>query len=153
MKRPSLQSVAIRNKRGDSIGSPSVRKSWRAVLPTVKMAASSSNTGIPKAIGSCSNLPSYNHAAHDLFEGENRPIHHWYQQSSYTVYNIWLSWKYFQSETLLLKPNGWSCFFLLSTSNLKMRDSIIPTCSLAYPSGEWRLWRIAQAQDQLWWSP
>lgn len=73
MKRPSPQSVAMRNKRGDSFGSPSVRKSWLAVLPTVKRAASSSRTGTPKAIGSCSNLPSYNHAAHDLFEGENLP--------------------------------------------------------------------------------
>jgi hypothetical protein len=54
------------------------------------MAASSSSAGIPKAIGSCSNLPSYNHAAHNLFEGENLPHS---LLISTKLYNIWLSWK------------------------------------------------------------
>jgi hypothetical protein len=64
------------------------------------MAASSSSAGIPKAIGSCSNLPSYNHAAHDLLEGEKLPHS---PLISTKLYNIWWE-KTGVSQTSLLKP-------------------------------------------------
>lgn len=67
MKRPSEQSLAIRNNSGGSLWSPSVKNSWLVVLPIVKKAASSSSIGTPKAIGSCSNLLSFSHAAQTTF--------------------------------------------------------------------------------------